>query len=496
MKKILVVASFLTATVFSAFSQIPNPDFEAWTHYYPAGYDYEDPNGWDTPNEITGQPGLGLITVTKDSLTPHAGTYSTNIKSKFVVALGLTLPSLITNGTITVDLVNQTFNVAGGSGITGRPTSMDGFMKYAPQSVSDSAAMLAILTHYDVVNSTRDTVAIGLKYIGGTISSWTGFSVPIQYFNCNDPDSVIIVISSGNPFTLQATDNTLLTVDDISFTSGGGNAPPVANPDTIQTPMNTAVMVDVQTNDCDYEGDVMTTAVVANPGNGTAVAQVNGDIQYTPDNGYSGTDYLAYSVCDPTPGCDTTYVMIIVLPDNTAPTAVDDNAATSQSVAVTIDVQANDSDPDADPLTTTIVSNPLNGTVAVQGGDSILYTPNGGFSGNDLFTYEICDDGAPNLCDQASVTISVNTGINDPQIESYVLVYPNPSTTQINFITTYNKNFTVRIFDVVGKELNRIEISDSKNSIDISLYNAGIYSFEMYSLKNELIGKGKFVVTK
>lgn len=496
MKKILLTASFITATFFSAYSQIPNPSFETWTHYYPAGYDYEDPNSWDTPNEITGQPGLGIISVTKDSLNQYSGSYSVDIKSKFVAALGLTLPSLITNGTITVDLVFQTFNVDGASPITGRPTSMDGFMRYDPQAVADSATMLAILTHYDIPTSTRDTVAIGLKFIGGTISSWTGFSVPIQYFNCNDPDSVMIVISSGNPFTLQATDNTLLSVDALSFTFSAGNTAPVANIDSVITPTNTAAMVAVQSNDCDYEGNVLVTSIIVLPANGTAVVQVNGDIQYTPNNGYSGTDYIVYAVCDPSPLCDTSLVVITVLPDNSAPTAVDDVAATNQGVAVTIDVQANDSDPDADPLATTIVSNPLNGTVAVQGGDSILYTPNGGFSGNDLFTYQICDDGAPNLCDQADVTISVTTGINDAQTENYVLVYPNPASSQINLFTSYKENFSVRIFDVVGKELNRIELMGSKNSIDISPYYAGIYTFEMYSLNNELIGNGKFVVVK
>ena len=35
------------------------------------------------------------------------------------------------------------------------------------------------------------------------------------------------------------------------------------------------------------------------------------------------------------------------------------------------------------------------------------YTPNPGFAGEDTFTYTICDNGTPALCDTATVTIQV-----------------------------------------------------------------------------------------
>ena len=39
--------------------------------------------------------------------------------------------------------------------------------------------------------------------------------------------------------------------------------------------------------------------------------------------------------------------------------------------------------------------------------EQLLYTPNDGFIGEDTFTYTICDDANPALCDTATVTVTV-----------------------------------------------------------------------------------------
>ena len=76
--------------------------------------------------------------------------------------------------------------------------------------------------------------------------------------------------------------------------------------------------------------------------------------------------------------------------------AVDDTATTQQNTAVTIDVLQNDTDLNGN-STLTIVSDASNGTTVVDDNgtagdftdDSVIYTPNDGFSGNDSFTYEL-----------------------------------------------------------------------------------------------------------
>lgn len=87
---------------------------------------------------------------------------------------------------------------------------------------------------------------------------------------------------------------------------------------------------------------------------------------------------------------------------------------------VEIDVLANDFDPLGHPITiVAVVDQPDNGTIVLDPIDSTYtYTPNPGFVGVDSFTYVICDDGTPPLCDTALVVIKVEDGspTNDPPI--------------------------------------------------------------------------------
>jgi hypothetical protein len=75
---------------------------------------------------------------------------------------------------------------------------------------------------------------------------------------------------------------------------------------------------------------------------------------------------------------------------NQAPDTVADSATTSQGTAVTINVLANDTDVDGDPLTITTVSRPQFGT-ATTNGQNVTYTPNAGFAGQDSFSYFVSD---------------------------------------------------------------------------------------------------------
>jgi CSLREA domain-containing protein len=94
-----------------------------------------------------------------------------------------------------------------------------------------------------------------------------------------------------------------------------------------------------------------------------------------------------------------------VCASNAPPVAVDDSATFEvNSGSHAINVLANDSDPDADTLTVTSVTQGAHGSVA-NNGTSVSYTANAGFTGTDTFTYTV-DDGQANT-DTATVTITV-----------------------------------------------------------------------------------------
>ncbi|RMA64541.1 Ig-like domain-containing protein [Ulvibacter antarcticus] len=104
---------------------------------------------------------------------------------------------------------------------------------------------------------------------------------------------------------------------------------------------------------------------------------------------------------------------------NEAPVAVNDFAVTFESTPVTIDILANDTDPDGaiDGTSVSLTTPPSNGMVtldAVSG--NAIYTPNEDYSGSDTFTYTVCDNGTPVECDSALVTITIELVPNDPPV--------------------------------------------------------------------------------
>jgi hypothetical protein len=73
------------------------------------------------------------------------------------------------------------------------------------------------------------------------------------------------------------------------------------------------------------------------------------------------------------------------------PVAVDDAASTNEGVAVTVNVIANDSDPDGDPLTVSSVTQGALGAATNDGNGQVTYRPNAGLAGADSFTYTVSD---------------------------------------------------------------------------------------------------------
>ena len=197
-----------------------------------------------------------------------------------------------------------------------------------------------------------------------------------------------------------------------------------AKNDVNQTEVNVSVMGHVLTNDFDPEGNSMTvnSVLVTEPQHGSVVISPDGTYVYMPDVNYTGHDVFEYQVCDNGMPmvCDTAQVDVTIFGatavDNNPPVGIADHYLTFVGNPVSGSLLPNDSDPDGDVLTinTTPVTDPANGTVIINADGTYTYTPNAGFEGVDEFTYQICDDGTPVLCDTVTVTIDVlpNPGVN------------------------------------------------------------------------------------
>jgi FtsP/CotA-like multicopper oxidase with cupredoxin domain len=102
-------------------------------------------------------------------------------------------------------------------------------------------------------------------------------------------------------FTYKANDGTDDSlVDAVVSITVEENQAPVADVDTATTPKNTDVTFSVVANDTDADGTIDVTTVVIDrlPKRGTAVANLDGTVTYTPDFDAAGSDSFRYRVED------------------------------------------------------------------------------------------------------------------------------------------------------------------------------------------------------
>ncbi len=176
---------------------------------------------------------------------------------------------------------------------------------------------------------------------------------------------------------------------------------PTTAPDIVITPAGTAVTFAVLAND---SGPGLAIDGYTLPANGTLVLDPDQSFTYTPAPGFAGIDGFTYTVRDADGATAVGQVTITVLAPNDPPLPADDEATTS-AAAVTIDVLANDSDPDGDPVELVAVGTPAYGSVTVNPDRSLTYWPQEGFQGTDRFSYTVSDRRGASAA--ATVTVRV-----------------------------------------------------------------------------------------
>lgn len=266
-------------------------------------------------------------------------------------------------------------------------------------AASDDSLIAAVAADSGAVSISTNQVTVTLPV---TLLSNTNYYVQIQAAAFSD--------GLGNGFA-GISDTTSL-----NFTTGNEQITALA--DVTQTDEDTAVQINVLSNDADVDGsvDVTTVSVASSPSNGsTSVDPVTGVITYTPSADFNGSDSFTYTVEDNGGlASNAATVTITVNPINDAPRTTADNASTNEDTAVAISVLDNDADIDGsiNPASVTTVSGPSNGSTSVNTGTGVItYTPNANFNGSDTFTYTV-EDNTMLISQAATVTVSV-TSVND-----------------------------------------------------------------------------------
>ena len=229
--------------------------------------------------------------------------------------------------------------------------------------------------------------------------------------------------TTSDSFTYKANDGTTdSNVATVTITITPVDDSPTAVDDAATVAEDSgANAIDVLVNDTDPDGDAISVASVTQPANGTVAITGGGTgVTYQPNANYcnnppgTALDTFTYTL---SPGGSTATVAVTVNCADDAPTAVNDAATVAEdSGANTINVQANDTDPDGGTNTITAVTQPANGTVAItNGGADLTYTPNANYCNAppgttlDTFTYTLSPGGSV-----ATVTVTVTCVDDNP----------------------------------------------------------------------------------
>lgn len=235
-------------------------------------------------------------------------------------------------------------------------------------------------------------------------------------------------------FTYQAADLTSTSnIATVTISVAGANDPPLASNDSFSVNEDQPLIVGasgVLNNDSDLEGNSLTAAVDTQPAHGTLTFNADGSFTYTPHANFNGADSFTYRANDGTTNSNVATVNLTVNSINDVPAVQDDAYTTSEDTALTVPapagVLANDGDPENNPLTTLLVTQPIHGSVTLQANGAFIYTPDANYSGPDSFSYRVSDTTAFSATATVSLTV---TPVNDAPVAAanlYATVVDTP----------------------------------------------------------------------
>jgi len=220
-----------------------------------------------------------------------------------------------------------TYTISDGNGGTDTATVniTVGGVNDAPDAVNDTRSTnedtplvitAASLTSNDsdIDGDTLTVTSVG-SAVNGSVSLAGGNITFTPSANFNGPASFTYTISDGNGGTDSATVN--ITVNPV-------NDAPVANDDIQSGTINSAIKINVLTNDTDIDGDTLAVIAVTQGVNGT-VSGNGTTVTYTPNTGFIGIDTFTYTISDGNGGTDTGSITVNIAAATVSAYAISDS---------------------------------------------------------------------------------------------------------------------------------------------------------------------------
>ncbi|ELA8836367.1 tandem-95 repeat protein, partial [Vibrio parahaemolyticus] len=333
----------------------------------------------------------------------------------------------------------------------------------------------------DVITTEEDTVVtidvlVNDSDVEGDVLSIQSASVPSEQGSVDIVDGKLVFTPAENfngeaTITYIVTDGDLTDEAKVTVTVTPVNDSPVAVDDTTSIQEDTAVTIDVLTNDTDVDGDKLSIESVSVPKEQGTVEVVDGKLVFTPAENFNGDAEITYTVTDGQL-TDEAKVTVTVNPVNDAPTikvdaveSITEDAVNTDTVVATLTVR--DTDTSEDQLTVSLKNN-SNGYFVLVGDEVKLTQAGVDAVNNDELNLK-------DLTISASVSDGVNPTANDS--DSLIVNRVNDAPTVENAIAdqVLSEDFdtyTIDLNEVFKDTDSSLEFSVSgNNSIQISIVN-------------------------
>ncbi|MGM6583550.1 tandem-95 repeat protein, partial [Vibrio parahaemolyticus] len=342
--------------------------------------------------------------------------------------------------------------------------------------VVSGSANLDILPINDAPNAENDVITteediavtidvlVNDSDVEGDVLSIQSASVPSEQGSVDIVNGKLVFTPAENfngdaTITYIVTDGDLTDEAKVTVTVTPVNDSPVAVDDTTSIQEDTAVTIDVLTNDTDVDGDKLSIESASVPKEQGTVEVVDGKLVFTPVENFNGHAEIIYTVTDGEL-TDEAKVTVTVNPVNDAPTikvdaveSITEDAVNTDTVVATLTVR--DTDTPEDQLTVSLENN-SNGYFVLVGNEVKLTQAGVDAVNNDEL----------NLKD-LTISASVSDGVNPTASDSDSLVV-----NRVNDAPTVENAIADQVlsedFDAYTIDLNEV-FKDSDSSLEFSV---------------------------
>ena len=468
--------------------------------------EYSDPTGWSTINQLSTADSLGNDTLVRPKLPGFLSDTGVSISSRSLniivetafgpQTISTVAPGIMVNGVFDIDLgLIEDFIALGsldvfnpftypntGVPVSNRPKSWS--MRYEYQGVSNDSAIVAI-----AAKRNNQIVGYSLEKIGSTPSNlWGEIGGDLNYISCDAVDSMVVFVCAskldltleGGNFQLTSdftgNNGSTLIIDQLDIDMYTSDLPPVANNDQQTVYSEIEDTIDVLLNDVLCSSGAYTISLVTPPLSGSA-SVLGSQVVYTSNQGYLGSDFIEYAVCDTANQCDTAEISLQVAPIPSCQVGDVSVNLCLDDVEV-YEVGINDANCEMNPI---LVDSPLNVVAQVLQDGKIAISSNATFIGTEVFTYAKCSSLDSSDCDTAEVYVNVVpcSSIEDVN-SSLAYIYPNPGREAIN-IHVQKALSAIQIINHLGQVVFSKDIS---NTVSIN-----------HTLKTSNLAQGYYTIT-